>query len=109
MIENPNSTRECTKFYIFCIEKAHWQRKKSSSICIPTSQKLPWDPQCSERAEAAPDDACCAVGQAAVLKDEAKYVNIKSRYDYCLWTEHHYFGWVHRQISSFIYLFIYFM
>lgn len=73
-----------------------WQRSKNSSVCIPTSQKLPWDPQSSEKAEAAPDDAYWIKGQFAVLKGEAKYVNIKSRYDYYLWTEHRYFGWKYR-------------
>lgn len=89
--------------HIFCSEST-LQTRKSSCVCIPTSQKFPWDPQCSERAETSPDDDWCIKGQFAVLKDEAKYMNINSRSDYCFLTEHHYFGWMYIKISYY-YLF----
>lgn len=88
--------------HILYLESTLAKKKRGSWICIPTSQKLPWDPQHSDRAKAVPDDAFCMKGQLAVLKDETKCANIKPWYDYCFWTEHHYFGWLYIQVSNFI-------
>lgn len=67
-------------------------KNKGGSVCIPPSQKLPWDLQCSEKAEEALEDAHWIKGQLAVLKDETKSVNINFRSDFCLWTEHRALG-----------------